>query len=138
MIKGEFVPATEEEHDLMMEIFVATRQAHTEGVSKARIAQILAWFSATSIDPKSLDAEVIELDSGGSALAERLKEDLESKQTDGDRVETCPEEGCNSRITGVQTQIGGQIFVDPCGHVVEWEEKEKLGSWIDEIDPNME
>jgi|AntRauTorcE11897_2_1112592.scaffolds.fasta_scaffold28823_1 hypothetical protein len=137
MIRGEFVPASEEEHELMMDIFVATREAYTEGVSKARIAQILAWFSATSIDPKSLDAEVIELGDEESALKDRLEETLEGAEpnTDG-RLEFCPEEECDSRISGVQTQIGGQIYIEPCGHVVEWDDKEELGAWADEIDPN--
>lgn len=120
MIEGSWLPITERERELMEDIFIATREAYNDGVEKWRIAALLAFMASSTLDPRSSEKQ-------STSVEQSLEEAL------NDKPEICPIEGCEQEITGVSSQWGGPVVIHPCGHEIEWDEKEELGDWIDEL-----
>lgn len=125
---------SEREEELMEDLFVATREAHSDGVSKIRIASMLAYMSAGATDPSAVDTETVENNPDARDLEERLSS---SDDTEPALCPLCEDDGRHTEITDVQTQIGGQLLVRPCGHEVEWENREILGDWLEDIEGDL-
>lgn len=125
---------SEREQELMEDLFVATREANNDGVSKVRIASMLAYMSAGATDPSALDTETVENNPDAQDLEERLSPSDDSEPA---LCPLCKREETETRITDVQTQIGGQLRVVPCGHEVEWENRDILGNWLEDIENNL-
>lgn len=132
MIEGNFLPMSDREEELMDDLFSLTRDAYNDGVPKVRIAGILAFFAAGAIDPKSLNAEDKQVQYDTEDLEARMNAETEDEP---DVCPSCKEEGTYTEISDVRSQLGGQLLVEPCGCVIEWENREKLGEWVEEFDP---
>lgn len=126
------MPMSEEEKQLMEDIYVATREAHNEGVSKTRIAGLLAFFASGAVDPKSLGAEQRKVEPDAHDLEERLSQENEPEQA---VCPSCKEDGTYTEINDVRSQLGGQLLIDPCGCIIEWENRDQLGEWVEQLDP---
>jgi len=96
---------------------------------------MLAYFSATAIDPKSLGAEDEQVQQDTHDLEERLNGEPDSEQV---VCPACKEEGTYTEISDVRAQLGGQFIVEPCGCVIEYEDRDELGEWVEqyEVDEN--
>lgn len=134
MIEGRFIPMSEREEELMEELFVATREANSDGVSKIRIASMLAYMAAGAVDPSAVDTETVQDHPDAEDLEERLSS---SDDTEPALCPLCERDDTETEIADVQTQIGGQLRVVPCGHQVEWENRDILGDWLEDIEDDL-
>ncbi|AGM11989.1 hypothetical protein DNAM5_131 [Haloarcula californiae tailed virus 1] len=134
MIEGSFIPMSEREDELMEELFVATREAHSDGVPKVRIASMLAYMAAGACDPAETERETVSERPNTQDLEERLSED---DDTEPAICPVCKDSGRLSEIQDVKTQMGGQLFVEPCGCQVEWDNREILGEWLEDIEDGI-
>lgn len=132
MIEGNWTPLSEEEKELMEELFVVTREANKNGVSKVRIAGLLSFMASGAIDPQSFDGDDVSIESDGDTLQEHFSRENESQAV---LCPVCEEEGEETEIVDVTSQLGGQLYIKPCGHMVEWDERDKLGDWAEKFDP---
>ena len=122
-LNGTWVPQDETEDRLMEDLHLATRRAHSDGVSRRRIAALLAFMSSATLDPASeIDAE----QRADRATLEELLEEALSEDTK--EPEDCPR--CGNLIGQVQAQMGGDHHVRPCGCRFESViAEERLGDW---------
>lgn len=142
MIDEAYVPESEEELELMEDLFVATRRAHRRGLPKIAIARLLAYQASATLDPKSLDPQeeslqsLREPESPSNGFFEGDGESyLEDEETDEKPV-VCPVDGCKYKVSNVLHQLGGELKVKPCGHTVDWDNRDILGDWVE--DPGEE
>lgn len=133
MLEGSWVPQDRAEERMMEDIHHATRRAHRDGVSRRRVAACLAFMASAAIDPKSDENAEHESVSADEAR-EKLKREIEERKAKEPRY--CPD--CEDEIAGVSSEVGGRIFVQPCGCEYEWEVREQLGDWADDLDPEVE
>lgn len=118
-----YVPESEEEWELMEDIHIATRRANRCGLSRPEIARLLAFMASATLATEE-ELEPIER----PTAAEESDEDTEP---DPPRAEVCP--GCAEPIEDVHTGMGGDLYIQPCGCTIRWEEREQLGAWIEEV-----
>lgn len=107
-LEGGYVPDDEREMRLMEDLHIATRRAHADGISKQRIAALLAFMASASLDPQS-DTEPAE-DGAQRSVAEAMQEAVD----DGGTVELgrCPE--CSAPVASYRAAMGGPVEL-PCG-----------------------
>lgn len=100
MIDGIWLPESEEEEVLLGEIFRATRRANARGVSRRRIASLLAFQAAAALDPKATDSTSVD-----------------SEETPSGPV--CPQ--CETKPEAAMGQVGSSEVKLSCGHWVDLE-----------------
>ena len=112
-IRGAWVPETEAEHRLLLDLHEATRGAYDEGVDPSDIVAAMNYLGAAI----ALHGD----ESGFKAAEEQREHDKEmSKRSD------CPE--CGGTIEAVKPFIGGDVRVDPCGCYVT---VQQVAGWVD-------
>lgn len=126
-LNGTWIPQDETEDRLMEDIHIATRRAHADGVPKERVAALLAFMASATLDPSSDE----EPDTG---IQEPTMDQVfdQGREPPGD-TEACPE--CDTEIDEVIASMGGDLQVLPCGCQFEWEEREALGQFTDDFEP---
>lgn len=107
---GQIVPETQAEWNLLQDLYAVTGEAKKTGVDDATILMMLN-FAAVSI-------------AGQGALGDPVDVPIEGS----DRTEACPE--CDTEIENVVWQMGGTVYVRPCGHEVDGSEIE---GWVDDV-----
>lgn len=108
-LRGQLVPETEEEWDLLKAIYDVTGDAYEAGMEEEEIA-ISLHFAALSI-----------LAFGGEQIQE-----APSGPSDDPR-EDCP--GCGTEIEDVEAFIGGDVEIRPCGCTID---VDQVPGWIDQ------
>lgn len=106
-LDGGWVPEDEEEDHLMEDLYIATRRAHKRGVSKRRIASLLAFMASATLDPRS-DGEAP--DDAERASMEEAMDEGESQTA----PDVCPD--CGVEVSGVMAEMGGKVHLKPCDH----------------------
>ena len=122
-----YVPENEAEMELMEDLHHVTRRAHRHGLSKADIARLLAFMASATLQPEAGEESV------ESPESRSLRQEMRGKARE---PKECPE--CASDIAGVESELGGKLMVRPCGHEFDWEDREQLGDWADELDPEVD
>jgi len=110
-LQGQVVPKTEEEYQLLNDIYAVTGEAFENGVDRESISVSLQ-FAAMSI-LASEDTGTVEQPPEGSDIEPR---------------EDCP--NCGGNIEDVRAFIGGDAEVSPCGCYVEVAE---VPGWLDDV-----
>lgn len=117
-LDGSWIPQDETEARAMEDIHVATRRAHRDGMSKERLAALLAFMASATLDPRSEEES-----------PERSESGLEEEMSEED-VPECPE--CGGVVGDVSMQLGGDVFFRPCSCIAQYddlseEEREEFG-----------
>lgn len=119
-LDGAWIPQNEEENRLMEDLHIATRRAHSDGVSRTRIAGLLAFMASATLDPASeLDAQQR---SESRTIAEAFEEAM-AESDSGREPEDCP--NCGTTIGRVMASMGGEHHVKPCNCTFTYEEAEE-------------
>lgn len=122
------MPQTEEEWQLMEDIHMVTRHAHNEGVSKARIASLLAFMASAAVTPSP--------EAGNRSPSQSETQ----RASEGERRATdepvCPE--CGTAIESLTANMGlNPVVVDPCGCALSPNDLpegiDDLGEWYEEV-----
>lgn len=123
-IEGQWIPESDEELEMMKQIHSIKVNAYNSGISPETIASMLAYASSTSIVEKPEESETRKLDD----IVEKEKE----------KAENCIK--CNEKIMNARSMgIGGDFILVPCGCEYSWDERDKIGPWIEkpkEVDNN--
>jgi len=108
-ISGAWVPKTDEEVQFIMQVNSIAATAYESGVPQDDIVGGLAFLAAT-----------ISMQEPNEDALEDLPDPSEHRR------ETCPD--CGEDISEVESFIGGQCIVSPCGCHVNLEQVE---GWVD-------
>lgn len=108
MIQGRWMPQTEEEWRLLEDLHVVTRVAAQDGVSKARMASLLAFMASATAQqsafeetsPRPAQSRQMETEPEG----ETLEEAMGSTESEGGNGVSCPE--CNEEIEDLSGSLG--------------------------------
>lgn len=89
----------------MEDIFIATRRANQDGLSKSDIARVLGFMATAALDP----ASEMKADDGPhtATLAERMVGESEAEEYE------CPE--CGESVSDYVPSLGGMCRIRPCG-----------------------
>lgn len=120
-IEGQWVPESENELELMKQLHAAKVQAYDKGVPPEDIGAIFAYMASASI---AVPPDKENIEDGRSSLQQAMQREKE-------KAENCP--NCGEVIqNAVPLGIGGEFRIIPCGCTFEWEERDKIGPWINE------
>lgn len=116
-IEGQWIPESQEELELMKNVHAIKVEAYESGVSPEDIASIFAYASSSSIVEKP-EKEGEERNLSDAMQKEKQKADKCAK--------------CNEKIMGARAMgIGGDFILVPCGCEYSWDERDKIGPWIE-------
>lgn len=113
MIQGRWMPQTDEEWQLLEDLYVVTRAAAQDGVSKSRIASALAFQAAAASQQAAFEAH------GHAGPAESAQEREEREERGSGPPEghaasepeepMCPVEGCDEPVTQDNCMVGAGL-----------------------------
>jgi hypothetical protein len=120
-IEGQWVPESNEELELMKQLHAAKVQAYDRGVSPEDIGAIFAYMASSSIAVPPKEGE-----QNGDQTS--LQDVLERENK---KAKNCPD--CGEIIQdAVPLGIGGDFQLVPCGCSFDWDDRDKIGPWIEE------